>query len=309
MWSLCAVLLLLMFSVSLAPAQTTVRFAVDRRLRLDSTNEQNVANIIASQAADIIITTGDNNYPSGSATTIDCNIGRDYHNYIAAYTGSYTQLRCRQRTSSSPRWGTTTWTTAAWAHPTTTTSRCRARALPPATPRAMSATMIIVVGPVHFFVINSDPREPNGTHERLRAGAVAASATGCRHRTMEGRLLPSPSVHIRAYTSLPPQKCGGRSKRGAHRLYSKATTMFTNASCGTTTPTACRCHISPSATAGTRTYAFGTPVEGSITRRTGEYGTVIAEASESTLNFKYYSYGAGGAQRPRRDDPDGVCGP
>jgi hypothetical protein len=36
-----------------------------------------------------VITTGDNNYPSGSADTIDANIGQYYHTFIAPYRGTY----------------------------------------------------------------------------------------------------------------------------------------------------------------------------------------------------------------------------
>ena len=36
-----------------------------------------------------VITLGDNNYPSGAASTIDQNIGQHYHDYIHPYTGSY----------------------------------------------------------------------------------------------------------------------------------------------------------------------------------------------------------------------------
>jgi hypothetical protein len=36
---------------------------------------------------DFIITVGDNNYPRGSASTIDQNIGQYYHGFIPAYHG------------------------------------------------------------------------------------------------------------------------------------------------------------------------------------------------------------------------------
>jgi hypothetical protein len=38
---------------------------------------------------DLILTVGDNNYPSGSAETIDANIGQYYAAYIAPYQGNY----------------------------------------------------------------------------------------------------------------------------------------------------------------------------------------------------------------------------
>ena len=48
-----------------------------------------VASLIDSWDVDLIITTGDNNYPVGSPYTIDENIGQYFHNYIAPYQGSY----------------------------------------------------------------------------------------------------------------------------------------------------------------------------------------------------------------------------
>src|SRR4051812_3624549 len=48
-----------------------------------------VAALVHSWAPDIIVTLGDNNYPVGSAATIDANIGQYYHDYIGNYHGSY----------------------------------------------------------------------------------------------------------------------------------------------------------------------------------------------------------------------------
>jgi predicted phosphodiesterase len=51
--------------------------------------EEAVADLVKSWQPDIIVTTGDNNYPGGSAETIDENIGQYYHEYIFPYKGSY----------------------------------------------------------------------------------------------------------------------------------------------------------------------------------------------------------------------------
>ena len=48
-----------------------------------------VANLIDGWGVDFIITTGDNNYPSGSGKTIDENVGQYFHAYISPYNGSY----------------------------------------------------------------------------------------------------------------------------------------------------------------------------------------------------------------------------
>jgi hypothetical protein len=51
--------------------------------------EADVAALVHSWQPEFIITTGDNNYPSGAAETIDENIGQYYADYIYPYTGSY----------------------------------------------------------------------------------------------------------------------------------------------------------------------------------------------------------------------------
>ncbi|MGC8829404.1 MAG: metallophosphoesterase family protein [Verrucomicrobiia bacterium] len=53
------------------------------------TNAAAVARLVKSWNPDFIITTGDNNYPVGSAETIDENIGRFYHEFIYPYYGKY----------------------------------------------------------------------------------------------------------------------------------------------------------------------------------------------------------------------------
>lgn len=54
-----------------------------------ASNELAVANVVKSWNPDFVIALGDNNYPSGAASTIDQNIGQFYHEFIYPYTGSY----------------------------------------------------------------------------------------------------------------------------------------------------------------------------------------------------------------------------
>jgi tartrate-resistant acid phosphatase type 5 len=77
-----------------APTQTptptlTVRFAVIGDYGLAGQPAEDVASLVNSWQPDLVLTTGDNNYPSGSAETIDENIGQYYHEYIYPYKGSY----------------------------------------------------------------------------------------------------------------------------------------------------------------------------------------------------------------------------
>lgn len=66
-----------------------VRFAVIGDYGANSADEARVAALVAGWNPDFIVTTGDNNYPDGEASTIDENIGQYYSAYIGDYAGVY----------------------------------------------------------------------------------------------------------------------------------------------------------------------------------------------------------------------------
>jgi len=68
------------------PEPEPVRFAVIGDFGEGNQGEEDVANLVKSWEPDFIITTGDNNYPVGSAETIDDHIGKYYHEFIYPYT-------------------------------------------------------------------------------------------------------------------------------------------------------------------------------------------------------------------------------
>jgi len=65
------------------------RFAVIGDYGDNSQAEADVADLVKDLAPDIVITTGDNNYPDGAAETIDINIGQYYSDFIFPYDGDY----------------------------------------------------------------------------------------------------------------------------------------------------------------------------------------------------------------------------
>jgi tartrate-resistant acid phosphatase type 5 len=73
----------------MAFGQSSVRFAVIGDYGTDSAAEASVANLVKSWNPDFVITTGDNNYPDGAASTIDKNIGKHYQQFIYPYKGTY----------------------------------------------------------------------------------------------------------------------------------------------------------------------------------------------------------------------------
>ena len=65
------------------------RFAVIGDFGLAGQPEADVASLVKSWEPELIITTGDNNYPDGEAETIDDNIGQYYQAFIYPYHGAY----------------------------------------------------------------------------------------------------------------------------------------------------------------------------------------------------------------------------
>lgn len=68
------------------PPQT---FAVIGDYGADDPDELHVSQLVKSWTPDFVVTTGDNNYPSGEASTIDRNVGKYYAEFIGDYRGQY----------------------------------------------------------------------------------------------------------------------------------------------------------------------------------------------------------------------------
>jgi hypothetical protein len=88
---------------------TRVVFAVIGDYGLDGQNEGRVAALVNSWDPDFVITTGDNNYFEGAASTIDQNIGKYYCQYIGNYRGKPGQGSLTNRFWPSP--GNHDWVT------------------------------------------------------------------------------------------------------------------------------------------------------------------------------------------------------
>jgi tartrate-resistant acid phosphatase type 5 len=138
------------FTPTFTPTPTqAVRFAVIGDYGLAGQAAEDVAAMVKSWDPDLILTTGDNNYPSGSAETIDENVGQYYHEYIYPYKGSYGEGAGTNRffpTLGNHDYG-----------------------VPGAQPYLEYFTLPgneryydFTWGSVHFFAVNSDSNEPDG---------------------------------------------------------------------------------------------------------------------------------------------------
>lgn len=129
--------------------ETSLRFAVIGDYGLAGDALQEVANMVIGWSPDLIITTGDNNYPDGSPGTIDENIGQYFHELIAPYQGTFGKGADINR--FFPSLGNHDWTTD-HAQPY----------LDYFTLPGNERYYDFIRSDVHFFALDSDTREPDG---------------------------------------------------------------------------------------------------------------------------------------------------
>jgi tartrate-resistant acid phosphatase type 5 len=174
-------------SASVDPAaagKPRVRLAVIGDFGAAGTSAERVAALVKRWLPDLILTTGDNNYPAGAATTIDANIGQYYHDFISPYRGQFGCGSLHNR--FFPSLGNHDWMTA--------------RAAPyldyftlPGNERYYD----LLFGPVHLFALDSDPREPDGVSGRSAQAAW-----------LKSRLLASTARFQIVYMHHPPYSSG-----------------------------------------------------------------------------------------------------
>lgn len=113
-----------------------------------------VSNLIKSWTPDFIVTVGDNNYPNGQSYSIDDNIGQYFSEFISPYKGKYGNGSPTRRfypSLGNHDWGSTD------AKPYLDYFR-------------VNRYYDFVQGPVHFFVLDSDRKEPDGVSPTSEQG-------------------------------------------------------------------------------------------------------------------------------------------
>jgi hypothetical protein len=128
---------------------TSIRFVAIGDYGYAGPAEEAVADLVKGLRPAFVITLGDNNYPLGSADTIDLNVGLFYHEYIAPYVGRF---GCGAINNHFfPALGNHDWM-APGARPYLDYFEL------PGNERYYD----FVRGPVHLFALDSDPSEPDG---------------------------------------------------------------------------------------------------------------------------------------------------
>ncbi len=242
-----------------------VRFAVVGDYGVESAAAADVAALVKGWKPDFVITTGDNNYPSGDYTTIDRHIGAYYHDFIAPYKGAYGAGSPTNR--FFPALGNHDWATGAlpyldyfnlpgneryyefkWEH-------------------------------LRLFALDSDPQEPDGV-----------SSDSIQAEWLKNRLAASDACWNLVYMHHPPLSSGPHGPTpwmqwpfepwgadaviaGHDHLYERIVRggrpYFVNG------------------LGGNVPYPFGPPVEGSVLRFNADYGAMLVTAWPDELVFLF----------------------
>ena len=230
--------------------------------------EADVANLVKSWNPDFIVTVGDNNYPNGGADTIDRNIGQYYHEFIYPYDGSYGEGADHRR--FFPVLGNHDWSTGD-ANPYFNYFSFYSK----------RGYYEFVDGPLHFFMLDSDNKEPDGN-----------SVDSKQAKWLRNGLSQSTSVFNIVVMHHPPFSSGWHGSTtalqwpyqtwgadvvlsGHDHLYERIIIedfpYFVNG------------------IGGGSIYSFGTLVPGSRVRFNQDYGAMRVDANGTTLNFQAYT--------------------
>ena len=243
------------------------RFAVIGDYGKAGANEAAVASLVKGWNPDVIITVGDNNYPRGSDTTIDRNIGQYFSEFIHPYRGSYGAGGSVNR--FFPSLGNHDWHT------------------PGAKPYLEYFTLPgneryyeFSQGPIRFFALDSDSREPDGK-----------SDTSIQARWLRERLAAATEPWKIVYFHHPPYLSGAH-----HRPDTLMQWPF--AEWGASAVLAGHEHIYErlrvdgipyfvNGLGGANIYPLGAAIQQSQFRYNSTHGAMLVEASDSALTFHF----------------------
>ena len=252
---------------SAAQTPSSVTFAVIGDYGSNDANESAVANLVKSWNPDFVVTVGDNNYPDGEAATIDANVGKYYHEFIHPYTGAYGAGAATNR--FWPSVGNRDWENLSGA-----------RLQPyldyftlPGNERYYD----FVQGPVHFFMLDSDSREPDGI-----------TSTSAQAQWLQGRLAASTAtwkiviLHHPPFSSRtswsnlqwPFREWGADAVLSGHahiyeRVLKNGFPYFVNG------------------LGGESLGSFSTAIEGSMVRFGSDFGALRVTAGQAEITFQF----------------------
>lgn len=244
------------------------RFAVIGDYGIDSEAEARVARMVSGWNPDFVITTGDNNYPSGEAATIDANIGKHYGRFIGNYRGAYGAGSPMNR--FWPSAGNHDWDGAALAP-----------YLDYFTLPGNERYYDVVIGPVHLYAVDSDPREPDGnTEESTQARwlrTALASSSSCFDVVYFHHPAYSSGFHGSSLSMRWPFESWG-----ADVVFAGHDHVYERSKVGGIR------HITVGLS-GNEIYPFGAPIPESEMRFSTRRGALLAIAREDGISFQFFT--------------------
>lgn len=254
----------------------TIRLAVIGDYGDGSQAAADVAVLVKSWQPDLILTTGDNNYPSGGADTIDGNVGRFYSEFIAPYQGAYGPGS--QINRFFPSLGNHDWRTRS-GDPALPTPYLNYFTLPdgPGHERYYD----LAWGPVHFFVLDSDYREPDGRSSSSVQAAWLRERLAMATTPWKLVIMHDPPYSSGWHGSSEPMRWpyrewGATAVLAGHdhtyeRILVDGFPYFVNGLAG-----------------GSR-YWFVVPVAGSQVRYSADSGAMLIEANAAAITFQFFT--------------------
>ncbi len=246
-----------------------VRFAVIGDYGNGSLAEASVAALVKSWRPDFIVTTGDNNYPAGSADTIDANIGQFFHEFICPYRGAYGAGAPRNR--FFPTLGNHDWYTN-----NEPGAYLDYFALP-----GNERYYDFQWGSVHVFALDSDEHEPDGT-----------TSTSAQANWLKARMSASTATWKVVAMHHPPYSSGPHT--------STPTLQWPYKEWGADLVLAGHDHIYEKlevdglpyvvmGVGGANLYEFLALADGSLTRYNAGFGAALVEADATRFALRFYT--------------------
>ncbi|MES2284146.1 MAG: Ig-like domain-containing protein [Bacteroidota bacterium] len=257
-------------AAKLAVPSTSKTFAVIGDYGLSGSNEAAVANLVKSWNPGYIITLGDNNYELGESSTIDANIGQYYHDFIYPYSGSYGAGADSNR--FFPSLGN---------HDLNTNNG--APYLQYFTLPGNERYYDFIKDNIHFFVLNSDPREADGNDSSsIQALWLKDKLQNSTSKWKVVYFHHSPycsdaTQGSQAYMQWPFKKWGAHVVLSGHshvyeRLIVDGFPYFVGG------------------VGGKSLYAFkSTPLPESVFRYNSNFGAILCNEYSDTLTFRFYN--------------------
>jgi len=266
---------LLLFLASDSAAGAPLTFAAIGDFGSDNLSTRQVARLVQSWQPQFIITLGDNNYPSGSALTIDRNIGQFYHAYISPYLGRYGAGALTNR--FFPCLGNHDWI-ATNAQPYLEYFTL------PGNERYYTLTR----GPVQLFCLDSDKQEPDGCtadsaqshwlQQQLAQSRAIWRIVYLHHAPYSSGILHGTHTGETAHMRWPFHQWGVDAVLAGHdhiyeRVHTNGLVYFVNGLGG-----------------DSKDKLFSAPVPGSAKRYSEDFGALRIDAAENYILFRFFNW-------------------